>query len=66
MSAYALKKIVKEMVIEAGFKYLLEKKNEPGKHTKIAHLQYSKLKLQEYLLDGNNGNIKIIFVLVAT
>jgi hypothetical protein len=55
MSAYAFKKIVKEKVIQAGFKYLLEKKNEPGKQTKIAHLQYSKLELQEYLLDGNKN-----------
>ena len=33
----------------------MEKKNEPGKQTKIAHLQYSKLELQEYLLDGNKN-----------
>ena len=32
----------------------MEKKNEPGKQTKIAHLQYSKLELQ----DGNK-NTKI-------
>ena len=55
MSPYTFKKIVKEKVIQAGFKYLLEKKNEPGKQTKIAHLQYSKLELQEYLLDGNKN-----------
>ena len=31
----------------AGFKYLMEKKNEPGKQTEIAHLQYKKLEIQE-------------------
>jgi hypothetical protein len=29
----SFKKLVKEKVIQAGFKYLLEKKNEPGKQT---------------------------------
>ena len=55
MSTYTFKKIVKEKVIQAGFQYLMEKKNEPGKQTKIAHLQYSKLELQEYLLDVNKN-----------
>jgi hypothetical protein len=63
MSTYQFKKIVKEKVIQAGLKYLLEKKNEPGKQTKIAHLQYEKLKMQEYLLDGNKNTeiSKLIF-----
>ena len=57
------KKIVEEKVKSAGFKYLIEKKNEPGKQTKIAHIQYKKLETQEYLMDGNQNTeiSKLIF-----
>ena len=41
----------------------MEKKNEPGKQTKITHLQYNKLEIQEYLLDDNKNTeiSKLIF-----
>ena len=63
MSTFNFKTIVGEKVKLAGFKYLMEKKNEPGKQTKIAQLQYNKLETQEYLMDGNlNTEIsKLIF-----
>ena len=54
MSRYAFKKLVKGKTTEAGFKYLMKKKNEKGKQMKIENLEYSKLSLQEYLLCGSN------------
>ena len=63
MSIFSFNKLVKEKVKLAGFKYLMDKKNEPGKQRKIAQLQYKKLEIQEYLMDGNkNSEIsKLIF-----
>ena len=63
MSTFTFKKIVREKVKLAGFQYLMEKKNEPGKQTKISHLQYKKLEIQEYLMDGNQNTeiSKLIF-----
>ena len=34
---------------------MLEKKNKPGKQTKIKQLKYGKLAYQEYLLEGNKN-----------
>ena len=52
-----------EKITEAGFKYLIKKKNEKGKQRKIEQLEYSKLSIQEYLLCGNNDTeiSKLIF-----
>ena len=47
MSKYQFKKLVKEKITEAGFKYLIQKKNEKGKQRKIEQLEYSKLSIQE-------------------
>ena len=55
MSKSKFKKIVKQKTTEAAFKYLIEEKNKPGKQTKIAHLQYKSLEMQEYLLEGNKN-----------
>ena len=63
MSTFTFKKIVRDKVKLAGFKYLMDKKNEPGKQTKIARVQYKQLKIQEYLMDGkkNSDISKLIF-----
>ena len=53
MSEFSFKKIVKQKTIEAAFKYLMEQKNKPGKHTKIQNIEYKELCIQEYLLEGN-------------
>ena len=42
--------MVKDKTSMAGFEYLIAEKN---KQTKIAHIQYSSLEMQEYLLDGD-------------
>ena len=47
--------MVKEKTIQAGFKHLM---NEKEKQSKISHIKYDELKIQEYLLDGNK-NIEI-------
>ena len=41
----------------------MAKKNQPGKHTKIEQVEYDKLEIQEYLLEGNmNTDLsKLIF-----
>jgi hypothetical protein len=53
MSKWRFKKLVKEKTQLAAFKYLMEKKNQPNKQTKIADLKYEKLEMQDYLIDGN-------------
>ena len=53
MSTWRFKKIVKEKTNLAAYTYLMEKKNQPNKQTKIANLKYEKLEMQDYLLDGN-------------
>ena len=55
MSEYRFKSIVKQKTVEASFKYLMDQKNKPGKHTKIENITYKKLCIQEYLLDGNQN-----------
>ena len=44
--------MVKEKTATAAFKYLLEIKD---RQTKISHIQYDGLKMQDYLLDGNRN-----------
>ena len=61
MSKGTFTKLVKEKTLEAGFKYLIEEKN---KQTKISHLAYSKLEMQEYFLSDGNKNTglsKLVF-----
>ena len=52
MSVYKFKKLVKQKTQEAAFEYLIKKKNG---QTKIQDVQYSKLEIQEYLLEGNSN-----------
>ena len=54
------KQLVKQKTEEAGLKYLISEKN---KQSKIAHLEYFKLEMQEYLLSGNRNTklSKLIF-----
>ena len=52
MSQNKFKQIVKQKTEVAAFKYLIKEKN---KQTKISHLKYSSLKMQEYLLEGNKN-----------
>ena len=63
MSTWSFKKLVKEKSEIAAFKYLMERKNQPNKQTKIAHIVYDKLQMQHYLLDGNKNTkaSKMIF-----
>ena len=42
--------MVKEKTSLAAFNYLIAEKN---KQTKIAHIQYSSLEMQEYMMDGD-------------
>ena len=53
MSEFRFKKLVKQNTTMAAFKYLMEQKNKPGKHTKIKDIEYKQLCIQEYLLEGN-------------
>ena len=55
MSKFSFKKLVKQKVAEAAFKYLIEEKN---KQSKISNIRYTKLEMQKYLLEGNR-NIEI-------
>ena len=50
MSNMRFKQLVKQKTEEPGLKYLITEKN---KQSKIAHLEYFKLEMQEYLLSGN-------------
>ena len=52
MSKWKVKHLVKSKTHEAAFSYLLKKKNQ---QTKISHIQYSDLRIQEYLLEGNKN-----------
>ena len=55
LSKNSFNKLRKEKAKIAAFNYL---KNEKMKQTKIMDLKYSKLEMQEYLLDGDrNSNI---------
>ena len=50
MSKFRFAKIVKEKIAVAAYNYLIAEKN---KQTKIAHIKYSGLELQKYLMDGD-------------
>ena len=50
MSEKNFKRLVKDKTEKAAFKYLQDEKQ---KQTKIANLQYEKLEIQEYFIDGN-------------
>ena len=50
MSKFRFTKLVKEKISVAAFNYLIAEKN---KQTKIAHIKYSGLEMQEYLMDGD-------------
>ena len=52
MSKWSVKQLVKVKTHEAAFSYLLKEKN---KQTKISHIHYSDLQIQEYLLEGNRN-----------
>ena len=55
MSKYEFTKLLKKKTTESAFKYLMDKKNQPGKQTKIEQVEYEKLEIQEYLLEGNKN-----------
>ena len=63
MSEFRFKKMVKQKTTMAAFKYLMEQKIKPGKHTKIKNIEYKQLCIQEFLLEGNLNNelSKVIF-----
>ena len=60
MTKNKFKQLVKEKTLEAGFRYLMEEKNN---QKKIRQLTYKKLQMQEYLMDGNRNTklSKLIF-----
>ena len=60
LSRWKFKKIVKEKVEIAAFKYLLEWKNSPGrdgKMSKVSNIKYDKFEMQQYLYENSNTNI---------
>ena len=60
MSKMSFKKLVKEKTKEVALKYLIQQKNS---QSKISMMNYEKLEIQEYLLDGNKNTklSKLIF-----
>ena len=52
MSKMSFKKLVKEKTKEVALKYLIQQKNS---QSKISTMNYEKLEIQEYLLDGNKN-----------
>ena len=59
ISKWSLKKMLKENIARAAFRYLMEEKN---KQSKIADLNYFALEMQKYLLNNENTNLsKLIF-----
>ena len=50
MSSWKIKKLVKLKTKESAFQYLLEEKQ---KQSKISHVKYNELRIQEYLFEGN-------------
>ena len=60
MSKMSFKKLVKEKTKEVALKYLIKQKNS---QSKISTMNYEKLEIQEYLLDGNKNTTlsKLIF-----
>merc|ERR1711947_32282 len=60
MSKWKYKNLVKRKTTEAGLKYLLSEKNN---QTKILHIVYTKLEMQEYLMSEKHNTelSKLIF-----
>ena len=52
MSKLSIKKLVKQQTTKAAFKYLTDIQI---KQSKISHIKYDDLQIQEYLLDGNRN-----------
>ena len=52
MSKWKFSKLVKQRISVAAFDYLIKQKN---KQEKIKDIQYSELKLQDYLMEGNKN-----------
>ena len=50
MSQWSFKKLVKAKTEAAGLKYLLSQKE---KQTKVLHIEYCNLRIQEYFIGGN-------------
>ena len=63
MSKWRFKKLVKEKTRLAAFEYLMEKKNQPNKQTKIENLNYQKLEMQDYFVDDkcNKETAQVIY-----
>ena len=60
LSKWKFKKIIKEKIEIAAFKYLIELKNSPGrdgKMSKVSNIQYEKLEMQQYLYENAKTNI---------
>ena len=49
MSEWSFKKLVKDRTEKAALKFLLDEKE---KQTKIAHVQYDRLEIQDYMISG--------------
>ena len=62
LSKYKFKKIVKEKVTTAAFDYLMREKL---KQTKICDINYEKLEMEDYLLDGNKNTRTSKFIFKA-
>ena len=62
MSSWSVKKLVKQKTFDAAFQYLCEVKS---KQSKISHLKYDDLEIQEYLLDGNRNTDVAKFIFKA-
>ena len=50
MTYWKIKKLVKLKTKESAFKYLMEEKQT---QSKISHVKYNELRVQEYLFEGN-------------
>ena len=60
--------MVKEKTEMAAFEYLLQQQKKPrknGKLSKIANIEYDRLELQPYLVEGNHGTKMSQFIFKA-
>ena len=62
MSKWSVKKLVNVKISDAAFKYLIDIQ---VKQSKISHIKYDELSIQEYLLDGNRNTEVAKFVYKA-
>ena len=62
MSKWSVKKLVNMKIADAAFKYLSEIQE---KQSKISHIKYDELCMQEYLLDGNRNTQVAKFIYKA-